>query len=141
MNLRYFTILKYANLLLTQMASGIIVVIIFKLIKKLASAVAKPFAKKAIKSGLEKPGKKLRQKTAGKSGDLIMKRLGNTRQGNTKPTTSTLQKPTVSQPEESTDMRVNRLISGQGKTQNQGGGLLLGKNNPFIKIPLARAIL
>ena len=37
-----------------------------------------------------------------------------------------LQKPTLSQPEESTDMVLNRLISVQGIKQKQGRGLLFG---------------
>jgi len=64
--------------------SGIIVDNIFKPIRSIASSVlqnvAKPFAKEGIKSGVEHAGERLGKKAAEKSGDLIMKRLGNMRQ-------------------------------------------------------------
>jgi len=53
---------------------------IFKPIRSIASTVAKPFAKKAIKSGVEHAGERLGKKAAEKFGDLIMRRLGNMRQ-------------------------------------------------------------
>jgi len=57
---------------------------IFKPIRSIASSVfqnvAKPFAKEGIKSGVEHAGERLGKKAAEKSGDLIMKRLGNMRQ-------------------------------------------------------------
>ena len=59
--------------------SGIIVDNIFKPLKSLASSafkkVAKPFAKKALESGVSHSGDRLGKKTAEKSGDFIMKQL------------------------------------------------------------------
>jgi len=90
--------------------SGIIVDNIFKPIRALASTVAKPLMKKAITSGVEHTGERLGKKAAEKSGDLIMRRLGNMRQKT--PTRLKSSLPTVQ--EESTDMILNRLISRQG---------------------------
>ena len=58
---------------------------IFKPMRKVASAVfskfAKPLAKKALQSGISHAGDKLGKKAAEKSGDLIMKKLGNMKIG------------------------------------------------------------
>ena len=88
---------------------------IFKPMKKVASAVftkfAKPVAKKALQSGISHAGDKLGKKAAEKSGDLIMKKLGNMRIGSKKqPQPSSA--PVSSG--ESSDEILNRLISGQG---------------------------
>ena len=65
--------------------NGIIVDNIFKPMRKVASAVfskfAKPLAKKALQSGISHAGDKLGKKAAEKSGDLIMKKLGNMKIG------------------------------------------------------------
>jgi len=63
--------------------------------------------KKATKSGVEHAGAKIGRRAAEKSADLIMRRPRGVKQ---KPTVSKL--PTIK--EESTDMILNRLISGQG---------------------------
>ena len=61
-----------------------------KVAAKAASAVfskfAKPLAKKALQSGISHAGDKLGKKAAEKSGDLIMKKLGNMRIGSKKTT-------------------------------------------------------
>ena len=68
--------------------TGLIVDNIFKPMRKVASAVfskfAKPIAKKALQSGISHAGDKLGKKAAEKSGDLIMKKLGNMRIGSKK---------------------------------------------------------
>ena len=73
--------------------TGLIVDNIFKPMRKVAakaaSAVfnkfAKPVAKKALQSGISHAGDKLGKKAAEKSGDLIMKKLGNMRIGSQRP--------------------------------------------------------
>ena len=91
--------------------SGIIIDNIFKPMKKVAAtmtkSVLKPLAKKALKSGIEHTGKKIGEK----SGDLIMKRLGSL--GSKKK--SKAKTVRFTEPKESTDILVNRLISGSGK--------------------------
>ena len=95
--------------------SGIIVDNIFKPVKSLLSAVgnklAKPLAKKALQSGISHAGVKIGKKTAStaieKSGDLIRKRLASRSK-----TPSLVQKHVPK--EESTDVLINRLISGSG---------------------------
>ena len=97
--------------------SGIIVDNIFKPLKRVASAVGKkvvkPFAKKAVTAGISHAGEKVGKKAAEKSGDLIMKMLRD------KPSSSPTQIDFIAQPpqrqqEESTDIILNRLISGSG---------------------------
>ena len=65
--------------------TGVIVDSIFKPMRKVASAVfskfAKPIAKKALQSGISHAGDKLGKKAAEKSGDMIMKKLGNMKIG------------------------------------------------------------
>ena len=71
--------------------TGVIVDNIFKPMRKVASAVfsqfAKPIAKKALQSGISHAGDKLGKKAAEKSGDLIMKKLGNMKIESKKPPT------------------------------------------------------
>ena len=70
---------KMGKFVYKHKGNGLIVDNIFKPIRTMASFVfknvAKPFAKKAIKSGVEHAGDKIGRKVAEKSGDLIMKRL------------------------------------------------------------------
>ena len=97
--------------------SGIIVDNIFKPLKSLASSafkqVAKPFAKKALESGVSHAGDRLGKKAAEKSGDFIMKQL----QGLKKPVpTPRGKKPTKPKQEQEEDYNIilSRLISGTG---------------------------
>ena len=75
---------KMGKFVCKHKGNALIVDNIFKSIRSIASTVAKPFMKKAIKSGVEHPGESLGRKAAEKSGDLIMKRLGNMGKGNVK---------------------------------------------------------
>ena len=68
---------KMGKFVYQHKGNGLIVDNIFKPIRSIASTVAKPLMKKAIRSGLEHAGESLGKKEAEKSGDLIMKRLGN----------------------------------------------------------------
>ena len=97
--------------------SGIIVDNIFKPMRSVVSSVAKKFVKqsgkKALKSGISHMSEKMGKKTSEKSGDMIMERLRKMR------TESARQKaltPPIEQQQqaESTDMIINRLISGPG---------------------------
>ena len=96
--------------------NGIIVDNIFKPMRKVASAVfskfAKPLAKKALQSGISHAGDKLGKKAAEKSGDLIMKKLGNMKIG--KKQLLPQSQPPAAPPGESSDEILNRLISGRG---------------------------
>ena len=109
---------KLGRFVYKHKGSGIIVDNIFKPIKSVVSSVfkkfAKPVAKKALESGISHTGERLGKKISEKSGDLIMKKLANLRQGNTKPKTIKQMKTTTPKEEESTDMILNRLISGNG---------------------------
>ena len=109
---------KLGRFVYKHKGSGIIVDNIFKPIKNVVSSVfkkfAKPVAKKALESGISHTGERLGKKISEKSGDLIMKKLANMRQGNTKPKTIKQMKTTTPKEEESTDMILNRLISGNG---------------------------
>ena len=93
---------------------GLIVDNLFELMKSVSSSVfnkiAKPAAKKALESGIKHAGERLGKKMSEKSGDLIMKSLSNMRRGNTRQKSMT----PVKQQQESTDMILNRLISGNG---------------------------
>ena len=95
--------------------TGLIVDNIFTPVRKVASAVfskfAKPLAKKALESGISHAGDKLGKKAAEKSGDLIMKKLGNMKISSKKQSSSRAQ-PQVQG--ESSDEILNRLISGSG---------------------------
>lgn len=94
--------------------SGIIVDDIFKPMKSVLSSltetVVNPFAQKALQSGILPAGNKLGKKPAEKSGDSIMKQLAS--RFNKSKTTMT--KPNIPVKEESTDMILNRFISGSG---------------------------
>ena len=109
---------KLGRFVYKHKGSGIIVDNIFKPIKSVVSSVfkkfAKPVAKKALESGMSQTGERRGKKISEKSGDLIMKKLTNMRQGNTKPKTIKQMKTTTPKEEESTDMILNRLISGNG---------------------------
>ena len=98
--------------------SGIIVDNIFKLVRRVLSKVPemvlKPFAKKALESGISHAGDKLGKKAAEKSGELIMRKL----HGSTKPSMNKTMKSTNTtkpkQEEEDYNTILNRLISGSG---------------------------
>ena len=103
--------------------NGIIVDNIFTPVRKVASAVfgkfAKPIAKKALQSGISHAGDKLGKKAAEKSGDLIMKKMGNMKIGNKKQVVKNLSATSASAsapsaPGQSADAILNRLISGDG---------------------------
>ena len=102
--------------------TGLIVDNIFKPMRKVASAVfskfAKPIAKKALQSGISHAGDKLGKKAAEKSGDLIMKKLGNMRIGSKKQPVKNLTPAPAAAPGESSEEILNRLISGQGVKRN-----------------------
>ena len=104
---------KLGRFVYKHKGSGIIVDNIFKPIKSLASSafkkVAKPFAKKALESGISHAGDKLGKKLAEKSGELIMKKLHGSTKQPMKPT-----KPTKPKQEEDYNTILNRLISGTG---------------------------
>ena len=70
-----------------------------------------------------------------------MKRLGNMRKGNVKQTPTRLKSSLPTIKEESTDMILNRLISGEGARRRKGKGILLEKNSPFNSIPILGQIL
>ena len=93
-----------------HVGSGIIVDNIFKPIRGILSPVVKKFAKqsgkKALKSGVSRLSERANKKTSEKSGDMIMEKLRNMRIDD-----ATIP---VKQQEESTDMMINRLISGSG---------------------------
>ena len=98
-----------------HLGSGLIVDNIFKPMKILTSSVVKKFAKqsgkKALKSGVSHLSEKANKKTSNKSGDLIMEKLRNMRIGNVR---QKALPPPIKQQQESTDMYINRLISGSG---------------------------
>ena len=137
---------KLGRFVYRHKGTGLIVDNIFKPMRAVASAVfskfAKPVAKKALQSGISHAGDKLGKKAAEKSGDLIMKKLGNmgkAKQPATKakqpaskasrdakrrgavpsgPTRSA--PPPKAQPQgESSAEILNRLISGQGVKRNK----------------------
>lgn len=106
---------KLGRFVYKHKGSGIIVDNIFKPMKRAMSSVvgkiAKPFAKKALKSGVSHAGEQVGKKMSENAGDLIMKRLQNLRQQ------EAIAAPTPvehQQQDESTDMILNRLISGSG---------------------------
>ena len=108
---------KLGKFVYQHKGSGIIVDNIFKPMKSVVSSVvkkfAKPLGKKALESGISHAGDRLGKKISEKSGDLIMKRLRNMRKGDAGQKTLT---PPIEQQqqEESTNMILNRLISGSG---------------------------
>ena len=99
-----------------HVGSGIIVDNIFKPMKSVTSSIVKkfvkPLGKKAIESGISHAGEWLGKKTAEKSGDLIMKRLRNMSKGDAGQRAKIV--PPIKHQKESTDMIIDRLISGSG---------------------------
>ena len=95
-----------------HVGSGIIVDNIFKPMKSVASSVVKKFAKQSGKKALKSGVSHLSKKTSEKSGDLIMEKLRNMRIGDAGQRAKIV--PPVKQQKESTDMIINRLISGSG---------------------------
>ena len=97
---------KLGKFIYKHKGSGIIVDNILKPMKRILSPVVKKFAKqsgkKALKSGVSHLSKRTNKNTSEKSGDMIMEKLRNMRISDT------------GQKEESTDMIINRLISGSG---------------------------
>ena len=126
---------KLGRFVYRHKGTGLIVDNIFKPMRAVASAVfnkfAKPVAKKALQSGISHAGDKLGKKAAEKSGDLIMKKLGNMgkaskakqpapegRRDAKRPTRSA--PPPKAQPQgESSAEILNRLISGSGLKRNK----------------------
>ena len=72
---------KLGRFVYRHKGTGLIVDNIFKPMRAVASTLfkkfAKPVAKKALEAGISHAGEKLGKKTVEKSGDLIMKKLGN----------------------------------------------------------------
>ena len=99
-----------------HVGSGIIIDNIFKPMKSVASSIvrkfAKPLGKKALKAGISHAGERAGKKIAEKSGDIIMKKLRNMRMGDTGQRAKIV--PPIKKQEESTDMIIDRLISGSG---------------------------
>ena len=95
-----------------HVGSGIIVDNIFKPMKSITSSVVKKFAKQSGKKALKSGVSHLSKKTSEKSGDLIMEKLRNMRIGDAGQRAKIV--PPVKQQKESTDMIINRLISGSG---------------------------
>ena len=110
---------KLGKFVFRHKGSGLIVDNIFKPLKSVASSVfkkfAKPMAKKALESGVSHAGDRLGKTVVEKSGDLIMKKLANLRKGDTTQRAIVPSLPIEQkQQDESTDMILNRLISGSG---------------------------
>ena len=95
-----------------HVGSGLIIDNIFKPMKIITSSVAKKFAKQSGKKALKSGVSHLSKKTSEKSGDLIMEKLRNMRIGDAGQKAKIV--PPVKQQKESTDMIINRLISGSG---------------------------
>ena len=127
---------KLGRFVYRHKGTGLIVDNIFKPMRAVASAVfnkfAKPVAKKALQSGISHAGDKLGKKAAEKSGDLIMKKLGNMGKAASKPKAPASRDakrrgavpsgPTRSAPPpqgESSAEILNRLISGSGLKRNK----------------------
>ena len=93
-----------------HVGSGIIVDNIFKPMRRILSPVVKKFVKqsgkKALKSSVSHLSERVNKKTSEKSGDMIMEKLRNMR-------------IPIKQQEESTDMMINRLISGSGAKRSR----------------------
>ena len=134
---------KLGRFVYRHKGTGLIVDNIFKPMRAVASAVfnkfAKPVAKKALQSGISHAGDKLGKKAAEKSGDLIMKKLGNmgkaskasrgakqpaskasrdAKRRGAVPSGPTRSAPPQPQGESSAEI-LNRLISGQGVKRNK----------------------
>lgn len=100
-----------------HVGSGIIVDNIFKPMRSAASSIVKKFAKKSGEKALKSVSEKVGKKTSEKSGDLIMEKLRNMRIGDAR---QKALPPPIKQQEESTDMLINRLISGSGLRRRNG---------------------
>ena len=109
---------KLGRFVFRHKGSGLIVDNIFKPLKSVASSVFKKFAKaiakKALESGVSHAGDRLGKAVSEKSGDLIMKKLANLRKGATTQRAN-VPSSSIKQQHESTDMILNRLISGSGR--------------------------
>ena len=95
-----------------HVGSGIIVDNIFKPMRSVVSSVAKKFVKQSGKKALKHVSEKVDKKKSEKSGDLIMEKLRNMRIGDVGQRAKIV--PPIKQQKESTDMIINRLISGSG---------------------------
>ena len=103
---------KLGRFVYQHKGSGLIVDNIFKpvgrVLSKVPGKVLKPFAKKALQSGISHAGDKLGKKVVEKSGELIMRKLHGSTKQPMKPT-----KPTKPKQEDYNTI-LNRLISGTG---------------------------
>ena len=110
---------KLGRFVYQHKGSGLIVDNIFKPLKSVASSVfkkfAKPIAKKALEWGVSHAGERLGKAVSEKSGDLIMKKLANLRKATTQRAIVPSSPIKQQQQYESTDMILNRLISGSGR--------------------------
>ena len=103
---------KFGRFIYKHKGNGIIVDNIFKPMRKVASnffKTTKPAAKKAIQSGISKAGEKMSKKASEKAGDMIRKKLSSIMTNPIKNSTPKTAKPIK---RESTNMIINRLISG-----------------------------
>ena len=115
---------KLGRFVYRHKGTGLIVDNIFKPMRAVASAVfnkfAKPVAKKALQAGISHAGEKLDKKAVEKSGDLIMKKLGNMgKSSKSKQPTRSAPSPKAQPQEESSAEILNRLISGSGLKRNK----------------------
>ena len=112
---------KLGRFVYRHKGTGLIVDNIFKPMRAVASTLfkkfAKPVAKKALQTGISHAGEKLGKKAVDRSGDLIMKKLGNT--SKTKQPTRSAPPPKARPQGESSAEILNRLISGQGAKRNK----------------------
>ena len=115
---------KLGRFVYRHKGTGLIVDNIFKPMRAVASAVfnkfAKPVAKKALQSGISHAGEKLGKKAVEKSGDLIMKKLGNMGKSSkaNKVSRGASRAQQQSSGESSAEI-LNRLISGSGLKRNK----------------------
>ena len=117
---------KLGRFVYRHKGTGLIVDNIFKPMRAVASAVfnkfAKPVAKKALQAGISQAGEKLGKKAVEKSGDLIMKKLGNMGKSSKSNKVSGRRPASRAQPQssgESSAEILNRLISGSGLKRNK----------------------
>ena len=115
---------KLGRFVYRHKGTGLIVDNIFKPMRAVASAVfnkfAKPVAKKALQAGISQAGEKLGKKAVEKSGDLIMKKLGNMGKASKAKQPTRSAPPPKAQPQgESSAEILNRLISGSGLKRNK----------------------
>ena len=114
MNSRGFIIQNLVDLFFNIKGLDLSLIIFLKPLKSVASSAfkkfAKPIAKKALESGVSHAGDRLGKAVSEKSGDKIMKKLANLRKGQK----AIVPSSPIKQRDESTDMILNRLISGSG---------------------------